>query len=163
MPKGIDYDEIAGSYNELHKEEQLKKLKIIKENMKVSKNSKLLDVGCGTGISSDFGCFVVGIDSSEKLINLNPLKRKIIGTAEFLPFKDSSFGFVISVTAIHNFNDIKKSLHEMKRVGTNDFVFSVLKKSGKFVIIRNLIKSQFQIIKELDEEKDFIFFCKRKN
>ena len=46
------YNHIAKSYNELHKEEQIKKLDIIKKNIKII--SPLLDVGCGTGISTNY-------------------------------------------------------------------------------------------------------------
>ena len=46
------YNKIAKSYNELHKEEQIKKLEIIKKNIKII--PPLLDVGCGTGISTNY-------------------------------------------------------------------------------------------------------------
>ena len=156
----LNYDSIAGSYNELHLEEQLDKLSIIKNNIKTGKKTKILDVGCGTGISSDFGCFVVGIDPSLGLLKYNR-RLKILGAAEALPFKNNSFDYVISVTAIHNFSDITRSINEMKRVGKKDFVFSVLKKSGKVEVIRQAIESNFKISKEIEEEKDRIFICSK--
>ena len=156
----LNYDSIAGSYNELHLEEQLDKLSIIKNNIKTGKKTKILDVGCGTGISSDFGCFVVGIDPSLGLLKYNR-RLKILGAAEALPFKNNSLDYVISVTAIHNFSDITRSINEMKRVGKKDFVFSVLKKSGKVEVIRQAIESNFKISKEIEEEKDRIFICSK--
>ena len=102
------YGFIANGYNELHSEEQLNKLLIIKNSIKISKNTKILDVGCGTGISSQFDCFVVGIDPSMSLLKLNKNSKKIIGLAEGLPFKEDSFDYVVSVTSLHNFNNIKK-------------------------------------------------------
>ena len=39
----MDYKYIARSYDELYKEEQLEKLRIIKENIKVDKKDSLLD------------------------------------------------------------------------------------------------------------------------
>ena len=45
------YDKIAKGYEELHKEEQLKKIKLIKTILKVNPTDKLLDVGCGTGLT----------------------------------------------------------------------------------------------------------------
>lgn len=152
------YDSIAGSYNELHGEEQLNKLAIIKKNIKTGKKTKILDVGCGTGISSDFGCFAVGIDPSSGLLKYNH-HLKILGAAESLPFKDNSFDYVISVTSLHNFKDILQSISEIRRVGKKKFVFSVLKKSGKFDAIRLAIGSNFKISKEIEEEKDKIFVC----
>ena len=89
------YDAIAEGYDGLHKEEQLNKLAIIKGNIKISKDSKLLDVGCGTGISSNFDCFVVGIDPSIVLLSRNNGNVKLACTAEALPFKNISFDYVI--------------------------------------------------------------------
>lgn len=153
------YDTISKSYNELHQEEQLNKLSIIKNNLKINKNTRVLDIGCGTGISSEFDCFVVGIDPSIELLKQNNKDKKLLGIAEALPFKDSSFSYVISITAIHNFKNIRKSLNEMKRVGKDKFVFSILRKSKKCDIIKKLIKKNFKIEKMIDEEKDSIFFC----
>ena len=153
------YNGIAHSYNELYGEEQLNKLHIIKENIKTGKTTRMLDVGCGTGISSDFDCFVVGIDPSIELLNLNN-RPKLMGLAECMPFKKNSFDIVISVTSVHNFKNIKKAIDEMKRVGKQNFVFSVLKKSRKFAIINKIIKKSFIIEKAVEDVKDIIFFCK---
>ncbi len=148
------YDEIANGYDELHKEEQLKKLKIIKDNLEINKFDKLLDVGCGTGFSLDyFDCNCIGIDPSK----MSKDSRIIKGKAESLPFKDNEFDIVISVTAIHNFDDIEQGLKEMKRVGKDKFAFSVLKKSKSFNKIKKLIYNLFKIKKEIEEEKDVIF------
>lgn len=155
------YNHVSKGYNELHGEEQLSKLAIIKNNIKLDKNTRLLDVGCGSGISSGFGCFVVGIDPSIGLLRQNSSNKKVLGIAESLPFRNDSFDYVISVTSAHNFADIEKSISEMKRVGRNNFVFSVLKKSGKFGFIRGLILKSFKVGKVIDEGKDAVFFCKK--
>lgn len=153
------YDHISEGYDELYKEEQIKKLDIIKSKINIRNNSRLLDVGCGSGISSDFGCFVVGIDPSIGLLKNNKNKMKIMGAAELLPFKDSSFDYVISVTAINNFDDPEKSINEAKRVGKDNFVFSVLKKSKKFHKISRIIHKHFKVYNTVEEDKDSIFFC----
>src|SRR3989338_8427302 len=157
------YDAISKGYDELHGEEQLNKLSIIKNNIELGKGAKILDVGCGTGISSGFDCFVAGIDPSIGLLRQNKNNKKILGIAESLPFKANSFDYVISVTAIHNFKNIKKALEEIKRVGKKDFVFSVLMKSGKFDYIKKMIEENFKIGKAVEEEKDMIFFCRAKS
>src|SRR3989338_3479422 len=151
------YDFIAKGYDGLHREEQSNKLLIIKNNIKINKKIRILDVGCGTGISSGFGCFVVGIDPSIGLLKQNN-NKKILGVAENLPFKNYSFDYVVSITSIHNFKNIKKSINEIKRVGKENFVFSVLKNSKRFDFIKNLIEKNFRIIKVVEEEKDSIFF-----
>ncbi|MBI2650568.1 class I SAM-dependent methyltransferase [Candidatus Woesearchaeota archaeon] len=157
------YDKIAKGYNGLYSEEQLNKLSTIKNNIKINKKMKMLDVGCGTGISSGFDCFVVGIDPSLGLLKKDKNAKKLLGVAESLPFKNRSFDYVISITAIHNFNNIKKSIDEIKRVGKVRYVFSVLKKSKKFNTIKNLIEKNFKVEKVIEEGKDTIFFCQNHN
>lgn len=155
------YDTISPGYNELYEEEQIKKLKLIKTKIKIKANSKLLDVGCGSGISSDFECFAVGIDPSMELLKINKSGKKILGIAEALPFKDSSFDYVISITSLHNFFDVRKSIREMLRVGKNYFVLSILKKSKDFNKIRKLINGDLRVYDVMEEEKDLVFFCSR--
>ena len=150
------YSSIAKGYDNLHKEEQLKKLKIIKENLGIRKTDKLLDVGCGTGFSLDFfGCDCTGIEPSIEMAGNN--KKIMMGKSEELPFANNSFDIVISVTAIHNFDDVKKGLEEMKRVGKEKFAFSVLKKAKSFETIKKTIHDLFTINKQIEEEKDIIF------
>lgn len=156
------YDEIAKNYDELHKEEQLEKIKIVFDLDLVKPKDKLLDVGCGTGFSLDcFECSeAIGIDPSKKLVEQYKGKQKIIvGNGENLPFKNNGFDVVISFTAIQNFDDVEKGLKEIKRVGNNKFALTFLKKSTKAKIIEDLIRkifSEFKIEK-IEEEKDFIF------
>jgi len=100
------YNSISKGYDELHAEEQLKKLNIIKQNIKLNQDEKFLDVGCGSGISTEFFDWVkdkTGIDPSEELIKIakqkNSKTRYILGRAESIPFKNNEFDFVISLTA----------------------------------------------------------------
>ena len=153
------YSQIAKGYYELHSREQLKKMSIIKRILKVSKSTRMLDVGCGTGLSSKFDCFVAGIDPSMGLLRCNKNANRVNGAAESLPFKDKSFDQVISVTSMHNFENIGKSISEIKRVGKRNFVLSILKKSAKFALIHDLIKENFRINGIVEEDKDMIFFC----
>ncbi len=155
------YDSIAKGYGELYKEEQANKVSIIKKNISINKDTKILDVGCGTGVSSDFECFVVGIDPSLELLMLNKNPMRVLGVAESLPFKNESFDYVISVTSIHNFDGIEKSISEIKRVGRHKFVFTILKKSAKLESIKEAIEKNFKVDKELDEEKDIILLCRK--
>ncbi len=141
------YNKIAKGYNELHKEEQLKKIKIIKQNIKIKQ--PVLDIGAGTGISSE-PFKAIALDPA-----INMLKqykgKKVVGKAENLPFKDNTFNTIISVTALHHTN-IKKALKEIKRVATKDaqIAITILKKSK--------IKLPY---KKIEESKDYIYLIKK--
>jgi len=153
------YDSIADGYDELHKEEQLNKLRIIKENLG-DVGSSLLDVGCGTGFSLD-------LFNVEKKIGLDPSKellkyckhQTICASAESIPFPDNSFDTVICVTAVHNFDDMAKGLSEIRRVAKRSVAISVLRKSEKFDDIQREVRRLFKVDKELNERFDRIFFC----
>ena len=144
----------AEKYENLRKEEQLKKTRIISQELE---DTKTLDVGCGTGISSSLFLDVMGIDPSEELLSQNPYPHTQ-GKAEDLPFKDKEFENVIAVTSIHNFDDVEKGLREMKRVG-KQFGFSVLKKSKNYEEIQQLIYKHFSVKKEIDEGIDVVFIA----
>lgn len=148
------YNIIAPSYNKLHKEEQIKKLKIIKKHLKII--PPLLDVGCGTGISTNFFKIkAIGIDSSKEMIKRG--KNLIHGYAENLPFKDKSFNTVISITSFHNFKNMEKALKEIIRVSSNyNICISFLKRSKKLLYFKKLLKKYLKF-KEIEEEKDIIF------
>ena len=150
------YDKISKSYNELHKEEQIKKLEIIKKNIKII--SPLLDIGCGTGISTNyFNVASIGIDKSKEMIKQGKEGNLIHGEAENLPFPDKSFNTIISVTSFHNFNNMEKALLEIKRVSkNNNIAITFLKKSSKINIFRKLLKKYFKF-KEIDCDKDILF------
>ena len=151
------YDSISEGYNELHGEEQKKKLEIIKAKLTVHRHDKMLDVGCGTGIALHFfDCFRVGIDPAYDLLKQS-IHHPVQGFAEALPFRDKAFDIVISVTAVHNFADIEKGLEEIKRVGNNRFVITVLKKSSKAGEIDWFIRQMFSVKEIVDEEKDLIY------
>jgi len=150
------YDSIAKGYNELHGEEQLKKLEIIKKKIEIKSSDKVLDVGCGTGLSSILGGVITGIDPSAELLKQAKCKT-VCASAEEIPFKDNSFDIVVSVTAIQNFTDIKKGLEEIKRVGKDKFALSFLKKSEKREKILVLLNNVFGQGEVFEEDKDLIF------
>lgn len=157
------YNGISSGYDELYKEEQLKKFDILLEDKDLfNEVNTLLDVGCGTGFSLDYfpSKLATGIDPADKLVEQYVGKHTVIvGFAEKLPFEDDSFDVVISMTAIQNFSDIKKGLQEINRVGKNRFGLSFLKNSSNADKIEKYIDeifSEFQILR-FEEEKDLIF------
>ena len=158
------YDKISKSYNELHGEEQKKKMQIVLKYLpKNPKQRSILDVGCGTGLSTpNEQC---GIDPSEELIkqhigysdgrtNKQPM-RIFLGSAEKMQFKDKQFNYVISLTALHHC-DIEKALNEIKRVGKK-YILSILKKANDFKKFDAIIKKKFVIKDIIEEDKDIIY------
>ncbi len=156
------YDAIAAGYENLHWEEQENKYGLIKARLAIKPEDRILDVGCGTcrGLMM-FSCQRYGLDPSIGLLNLCKDKNIITSnsSAEAIPFKDHYFDHVISVTAVHNFKDVKKGLEEIKRVGKHSFAISILKKANSFNIIERWINTIFSIKEKVDEKKDIIFFC----
>lgn len=148
----MDYKYIAESYDELYRKEQLEKLEIIKGNIKIDKEENLLDIGCGTGISTDFfDCKSIGIDACFEMLK----KNSICGKAENLPFKDKTFDTVLSVTSIHHFN-AEKAIKEIKRVSKKNVIITLLKKAKRFKHVKDLLNKSFKF-KEVDGKKDLIF------
>lgn len=156
------YDTIASGYSELHREEQLQKIALIKKHIAFHEKWKILDVGCGPYFA-DFSGTVVGIDPSFQLLKLAKQKIPVsLGKGELLPFRNNSFMAVVSITALQNFEDIEQGLLEMKRVAKEHIIVSVLKKSPKIGLIEELIAKTFSSFKAVEEEKDIIFFCRKK-
>jgi|TARA_Y100000034_G_C6824333_1_gene371554 ubiquinone/menaquinone biosynthesis C-methylase UbiE len=158
------YNEIALSYNGLHGEEQIKKAEIIlKELLKKKDKGLLLDIGGGTGISTEifldnFNCIIV--DPSEKLLEIgSPKIEKILASAEELPFGNEKFDIILSITSLHH-TELSKAIEEIKRVAKSDALIAIsfLKKSEKLKEFRELFKNNFPNSREIEEEKDSIFF-----
>ncbi|MBR9690708.1 methyltransferase domain-containing protein [Candidatus Woesearchaeota archaeon] len=161
------YDSISEGYEELYREEQEKKMKIILSEVKVSPDETLLDVGCGTGITIvPWKCIRTGLDPARKLLEKAHDKENVkyvLGRAQDIPFDDDSFDIVTSITAIQNFEVLKKGLSEIKRVGKKRFVLSFLKRSEKKEMIEKFINDMFRVIKIIEEDKDLIFICEKQN
>ena len=143
----------------MYEKEQLKKLELISKIIKVKKTDKLLDIGCGTAISTNyFKCLSIGIDPSFNMLKLGKGNR-VNAFAEYLPFKDKSFDIILAVTSIHNFSNINKAINEIKRVSNDNarIVITLLRKSNKFDEIKSKLLNNFKF-KQMEEEKDVILF-----
>ena len=100
------------------------------------KNDIVLDLGCGTGRLAipiaELSRKVIGIDSSEEMLEVARCKSKQLKNVEYkraeilrrLPFDDASFDKVVAVLVVNHVNDLGKFFMEVHRV---------LKSGGAFV------------------------------
>jgi SAM-dependent methyltransferase len=113
----------------------------------ISKGHKVLDVACGSGTSAialakEFDCKVVGVDLSQKNLDLAQKKAQDMGIDNLIEFKcsdaekidlpDGTFDFVICECALCTFPDMKTAVSEMHRV---------LKEGGKVGITDVIIEN----------------------
>ena len=148
------YGSISKGYNNLHGKEQEEKAKIIKENCFL--NGLLLDIGAGTGTATSL------FEELAECIALDPSKEmlsqftglKVVARAEQLPFRDSCFDSVISLTALHH-ADLEKAVAEIERVAKPNagIAISFFKRAKNFDIAKRL----FAGFRKIDSEKDLIF------
>ncbi|HLP79668.1 MAG TPA: class I SAM-dependent methyltransferase [Acidobacteriota bacterium] len=169
------YDDMAQGYNQLHGSEQMEKLLLTVKRLKqlkldtFTKQTTVLDVGCGTGISSDFwvdqfGAQVTGIDPSSQLIAQNNSHKSkfLVASAEQLPFADNAFDLVVSFSAIHNFADFRKGLLQMNRVAKDFMIITVLNKAQHSPQICATISQSFQVVGTFAANQDTLFILKKK-
>lgn len=104
------------------------------EYCKLCADDTVLDLGCGQGATVGYlkdkhNIKAVGIDTSEKLINIAKQRYKngdfILGSGENMPFKEESFSGVFAECTLSLMKDLDSTLKE---------VYRVLKKYGWFVI-----------------------------
>jgi SAM-dependent methyltransferase len=105
------------------------------EKLSTKKGQKVLEVGCGRGITLDrlkkeFKLDTFGIDIAEEAI-IDAKKECLFkhslrtGSATELPFKDAFFDLVVTFDVLEHIADQKKAISEMVRV---------TKKGGKILI-----------------------------
>ncbi|BDU51118.1 class I SAM-dependent methyltransferase [Haliovirga abyssi] len=92
-----------------------------KEKNKLSKNSKILEIGAGSGkwlyYWKDYD--YSGIDYADKQVEIchkRGLTNVIQGDARDLPYEDNSFDFVYSLGVIEHFPETQKAIEEHYRV-----------------------------------------------
>lgn len=87
-------------------------------NLALGDASTVLNVGAGSGSYEPTDRVVTAVEPSEVMrAQRSPDKAAAIAAyAESLPFEDNSFDASMALLTIHHWPDIKKGLHEMKRV-----------------------------------------------
>ena len=124
------YDDSAGMYDDTVGRGMASSTNLLLRELQIPENPTVLDVGCGTGISTFElmkrvkGRFF-GIDISQKMIDLAKERALALGfsnvefskgDAEQLDFPESSFDLIISNLVFHWVQNKQKALKEMLRV-----------------------------------------------
>jgi len=139
------------------------RLKLIADAVRIaglSDTNTLLEVGCGNGaaavfLSQKYGCNVVGIDSSEKMIALAAKQAEaerlaynvkfLVADAVNLPFSDSMFDTIISEAVFSTLVDKEKAAKEFRRA---------LSPGGKLLILDFVLRKEIK--KELQRQVSFL-------
>ena len=97
----------------------LPKIDVLRRYISLTEQTRLLDVGCGNGFFTfyfDKICDVHGVDYSEKMLQINPVKNTSLMNADDLKFEDNSFDVVFCHALLHHVENIAKVIQEMRRV-----------------------------------------------
>jgi len=116
------------------------------KKIKCVKNSRILEAGCGTGMSLSMlqkKYRVVGFDISKEVVKAarGRCKNVFVADVKKLPFKDRSFDLIFAQGMLEHFTieDIKKTVDEMSRI-SNHVMTTVPRKNGSIDIASRIYK-----------------------
>ncbi|MGH4123835.1 MAG: class I SAM-dependent methyltransferase [Clostridium sp.] len=130
----VNYNSISKIYDQVREEELEVVLELLSES-EFSKETTILDIGCGTGnytniIEKITNAKVYGMDASEGM--LKKAKEKncnitfLLGDACSIPSKENYFSLIYMTDVIHHISDIDKMFAD---------IFRILKNNGKVCIV----------------------------
>lgn len=76
----------------------------------------VLDLGSGTGVTDFEGRAAVGLDPVIEMLALSPVRDRVVGVGEALPFANASFDGVFSGFVFRNLSSVDATLAEVARV-----------------------------------------------
>ncbi|MCD6530658.1 methyltransferase domain-containing protein [Candidatus Bathyarchaeota archaeon] len=171
------YDTIAHRYDELYGDEQLTKMKLVEQEIRIEPDDVVLDVGCGTGLLFDLVApkakLLVGLDISSKQLKVAYKKMKdfpnvqlVMADAEHMPFRERVFDKVIAVTLLQNLLDPERFLRESIRISKprRECAVTALKKMfdrGRLVSLFGKMEVDFRFLEE--RTKDYIVFYRSRS
>ena len=118
------------------------KIEHIKKYVRFSEDTKVLDVGCGSGFFGYYFskfCDVTELDYSKYMLLMNPSEKLIQANAENLPFKDDTFDVVFSSALLHHVQSPEKILREYKKVSKKFVVIIEPNRNNPFMLIFSMM------------------------
>jgi ubiquinone/menaquinone biosynthesis C-methylase UbiE len=169
------YDQSARVYDVQYYEEQNAKISKAMENLTLNKDSKLLDVGCGTGLLFEHVAektrFTIGTDSSRGLLKEAKKKARphenvalILADADNMPFANNTFDTVFAITLLQNMPHVVATLDEIKRVSRSEatIVVSGLRKAFTEDEFSKMLKRadlKAAVLKLDEQHREYIAVC----
>ena len=160
------YAHIAASYDELHAAEQQRKFLRLVSRVTLQAYSSVLDIGCATAhLSSYFSeQDYLGVDPCKELLEQAPKHvRTLCAAGEDLPLPDNHSQLVLSLTALHNYEDPIKGVKEIARVSSHAALIGVLRKSSRHDEIVNAVKEHFFVRFLFVDQHDTLLVCVTRN
>ena len=120
-------------------------IKLMMDFLSLHKGQRILDIGCGTGISLepllDRGLNLTGLDPSQYMLDLASKRfgTKVDlhrGVAEDLPFDDNSFDSAFFFTSLEFSDRPAKAIEEACRVAKDSVVLCVLNRHAPLNLVR---------------------------
>jgi len=152
------YDDIATGYDELHGEEQKKKILRVKHLLD---GKKVLDIGAGTGILADYiNAEVHGVEPSKEMIKQSKNRNitMIQGKAEdtLLALEKNTYTACASFTAFHHITNPILVFEQIQRVCVNDatIVLSFLDTTPTETI--HIFKEYFTTVNTYNVQRDTV-------
>ncbi len=171
------YNQSAHVYDTQYSEEQEAKFKTVMQNLRLPQKSRVLDVGCGTGLIIDHLVgrveFTVGVDVSRGLLQEARKKARshrhvslVLADADNMPFADRIFGAVLAITLLQNMPNPGATLDEIKRVSkqTAPIVVTGLKKrfaKEDFAEMLNYAGLTIDTLKPDDKNREHVCICRK--
>jgi len=166
-----DFGVLANRYNEFRRGVPSEVIDYFYQSLKVF-NPTVLDVGCGTGISTRQmirdGVKLFGVDVDHKMVELARGKSSstihyTTAPAKNLPFAKEQFDALTAFSAFHWFSD-DDSVAEIKRVLIKKGTFFVVNKNdvGEFkdgykAVLKNFIAGELPDVKKNYKPSDILF------
>jgi len=135
-----DYKNVAADYDDLLKQYEWRAPELIYDYLSkyILSNTKLLDIGVGTGISSQrfhqMGVELFGLDNSPDMLDICKAKKVFKELLLFnilkdeIPYPKATFEYIICSGLLHFFSSLDHMFEETSRVLKHDgfFVFTFL-------------------------------------